>query len=297
MQSALTIYHASRLVDGAHCLATPQGTLQWLTLDDAGERFLLSSSALSLGGNIALCEESEELSRLMSLMQAALDNPAIPHLHGPRPEPTVLTTPYNPRCEACDTVRGIGQRCPQHAQPVPQVPVVEVPEPSPVESAFRDALATVVARAAQCPAIEAGRLAKAEALVLHGAVALTEDAPDGALVVSSRDGIGYAIGHGQCQCEDWQRGTVWCKHRIAGALLRRMQAFVTALTEPQPEPAPEPLPAPLPASFPEAPASVNCHLIIDGRSCQVTLRDTDETRLMARLHAFLAAHPLPPRSA
>ncbi len=174
----LTIYHASRLVDGAHCLATPQGNGRWLTLDDDGQRCLLSSSALSLGGNIALCESSEEMARLTALMQAALNNPAVPHLYGPRPEPTVLTTPYNPRCDACDTVRGIGQRCPQHAQPEAQGPV----------------------------------------------------------------------------------------------------------------------PAPLPASFSAAPAAVNVHLIIDGRPCQVTLSDTDETRLMARLHAFLAAHPLPSRT-
>ena len=49
--------------------------------------------------------------------------------------------------------------------------------------------------------------------------------------------------------------------------------------------------APLP--LPEAPASVNCHITIAGRQVQVTLRDTDETRLLARLTALLAQYPLP----
>ena len=33
--------------------------------------------------------------------------------------------------------------------------------------------------------------------------------------------------------------------------------------------------------LPEAPASANCHVMIAGRQVQVTLRDTDETRLLA----------------
>lgn len=44
----------------------------------------------------------------------------------------------------------------------------------------------------------------------------------------------------------------------------------------------------------EAPASINTHLTIDGYTCQLTLRDTDETRLLSRLHAILAQFPLTP---
>ena len=37
-----------------------------------------------------------------------------------------------------------------------------------------------------------------------------------------------------------------------------------------------------PAPLPEAPASVNVHITIAGRQVQLTLRDTDEVRLLAR---------------
>jgi hypothetical protein len=45
------------------------------------------------------------------------------------------------------------------------------------------------------------------------------------------------------------------------------------------------------APLPEAPASVNCYLTIDGHRCQVTLRDGNETRLLTRLGALLAQFP------
>jgi hypothetical protein len=45
--------------------------------------------------------------------------------------------------------------------------------------------------------------------------------------------------------------------------------------------------------LPEAPASVNVRLQIDGRDCQLTLRDTNEARLLQRLQAVLAQYPAP----
>jgi hypothetical protein len=44
--------------------------------------------------------------------------------------------------------------------------------------------------------------------------------------------------------------------------------------------------------LPEAPCSVNVRLLIAGRDCQLTLRDHDEGRLLARLQAVLAQYPL-----
>jgi hypothetical protein len=44
--------------------------------------------------------------------------------------------------------------------------------------------------------------------------------------------------------------------------------------------------------LPEAPASVNVHVTIGGRDVQVTLRDTDESRLLQRLEAVLALYPV-----
>ena len=58
---------------------------------------------------------------------------------------------------------------------------------------------------------------------------------------------------------------------------------------PSPPAHPETLRAPLP----EAPASVNCHITIEGRQVLVTLRDSDETRLLGRLAALLKQYPLP----
>ena len=48
-----------------------------------------------------------------------------------------------------------------------------------------------------------------------------------------------------------------------------------------------------PPPLPEAPASVNCHITIAGRQVQLTLRDTDEGRLLERLAAVLAQYPVP----
>jgi len=58
-----------------------------------------------------------------------------------------------------------------------------------------------------------------------------------------------------------------------------------------PEPAPPP-PRPV-AALGEAPASVNVRVTICGREVQITLRDTDEARLLERLQEVLQRYPLP----
>src|SRR5215471_16202721 len=45
-------------------------------------------------------------------------------------------------------------------------------------------------------------------------------------------------------------------------------------------------------ALPEAPASVNFHTTIAGRQIQITLRDIDETRLLARLETLLQRFPV-----
>ena len=60
-------------------------------------------------------------------------------------------------------------------------------------------------------------------------------------------------------------------------------------TPPETPAAPPSAPPPLP----EAPASVNCHITIAGRQVQLTLRDSDEARLLERLQAVLALYPMP----
>ena len=41
----------------------------------------------------------------------------------------------------------------------------------------------------------------------------------------------------------------------------------------------------------EAPASLNCVIVVDGRPCQITLRDSDELRLLARMAKVLRMYP------
>ena len=44
-------------------------------------------------------------------------------------------------------------------------------------------------------------------------------------------------------------------------------------------------------ALPEAPASCNVHVTLAGRTVQVTLRDSDEQRLLARLETLLQRFP------
>lgn len=77
-----------------------------------------------------------------------------------------------------------------------------------------------------------------------------------------------------------------CNRIAAGIQRRALQAVSTctvALTQPA---------AAAHHALPEAPASANCHVTIAGRQVQVTLRDTDETRLLARLTTLLAQYPV-----
>jgi hypothetical protein len=48
----------------------------------------------------------------------------------------------------------------------------------------------------------------------------------------------------------------------------------------------------VPQGLGEAPASVNCHITVAGRQVQLTLRDSDEGRLLERLQAVLAQFPV-----
>jgi len=47
-----------------------------------------------------------------------------------------------------------------------------------------------------------------------------------------------------------------------------------------------------PPALPEAPASANVHVTVAGRKVQVTLRDSDEQRLLARVEALLQRFPV-----
>jgi hypothetical protein len=132
-----------------------------------------------------------------------------------------------------------------------------------------------------------GRVDKAVALVLNGDVDLL---PDGtARVYSQSNGITSSlVVNGHCDCQDFARApSQWCKHRIAHGIQMRVQARL-----PQPaatDSADHPQAGA--QSLPEAPASVNVRLQIAGRECQLTLRDVDEWKLLARLEEVLQKFP------
>jgi hypothetical protein len=93
-----------------------------------------------------------------------------------------------------------------------------------------------------------------------------------------------------CTCADFERGQApegWCAHRIAAGIQKRVQELL-------PPAAADKMPPLQPvAPLPEAPASMNVHLTISGRQVQLTLRDSDEGRLLGRLEAVLQRFPLP----
>jgi hypothetical protein len=88
------------------------------------------------------------------------------------------------------------------------------------------------------------------------------------------------------------------KHRLAYALYKRASALGRQRLEAQLDGPQQAQPgaraqaeAPA-AALPEAPASANCYIDIAGRKVQVTLRDSDESRLLARLEQLLQRFPV-----
>jgi len=152
-----------------------------------------------------------------------------------------------------------------------------------------------------------GRVDSAVKIVLAGDVELM---PDGKAKVASQSNgtTAYHVVNGECSCKDFPKApSNWCKHRIAAGLQKRATALAKQklaqldgasnghaeapsqppAESPQGQPQGETVP-----TLPEAPASANCHILIEGRQVQVTLRDTDETRLLTRLAALLQQYPL-----
>jgi hypothetical protein len=154
-------------------------------------------------------------------------------------------------------------------------------------AAWRAAVAEIAAKAhAKLPECN-GRVDSAVKIVLAGDVELRADGT--ARVASQSNGTTeYHIVNGHCDCRDYEKAPHnFCKHRLSAAIAKRAQELVKATLDAVPAPS-QPTPAPLP----EAPASVNVHLELAGRQVQLTLRDTDEGRLLERLEAVLQRFPL-----
>lgn len=160
---------------------------------------------------------------------------------------------------------------------------------TPVPPAFREAVTTVAARARAAFPESHTRIDEAVTTVLSGGVELFADGT-GRVTSQEGDTLQYHIVNGHCDCADVaQAPEGWCVHRLSVAIARRAK-------EQAAQPGEELAVRQLPPSLPEAPASVNCHVTILGRQVQVTLRDTDETRLLERLTALLARYPVPDAS-
>ena len=157
--------------------------------------------------------------------------------------------------------------------------------------AFRTAVCQVSELAhARLPEALHGNLERATALVLTGRVWREED---GSWQVQASDGQTWYRPNGHCTCRNAATAEGgWCKHRLAAALYRRAAERVQEqATTVDVEQAFEPAPSPAPVALPEAPASVNTYVTVGGRQCQITLRDTDEARLLSRLQVMLAQYP------
>jgi hypothetical protein len=139
---------------------------------------------------------------------------------------------------------------------------------------FRALVADIATRAkARLPEAVNGRIESAVKLVLVQDVTPQDDGS--ILVGSSTDPLKtYRLEGTSCECQDFTRGQApdgWCQHRIAAGIAKRVQELLP------PEPAPEVFSVDTNnVPLPEAPASVNVHLQIDGRDCQLTLRDSDQ---------------------
>ena len=156
------------------------------------------------------------------------------------------------------------------------------------------------------------RLSAAVALVKAGKVFQTS-AGLWQVDSSSTQGLTYTV-NGTCACEDHHYNHPpqgLCKHRLSMFLAQRTMTLmrqppapvVPEMVEPFPDNDPEDVPAsptvetePVPASppLPEAPASCNVSVTIGGHKVQVTLRDSDEHRMLDRLAVVLQQFPVPP---
>src|SRR5262249_3010815 len=133
---------------------------------------------------------------------------------------------------------------------------------------YREAVLTLADRARQALPNHVSRIDKAVMLCLNGHVEVVEGRYR---VVSQQDGKSqYFLVNGTCTCQDFTSGKAqgWCKHRLAGNIHRKALEMTKAQ---------EPV-----ATHYEAPCSVNTRLILAGREIQLTLRDSDEKRLLMR---------------
>ncbi len=179
-----------------------------------------------------------------------------------------------------------------------------VPE-NPARHAWRTAVAEIAEKAKAALPECNGRVDSAVKIVLAGDVELLADGK--AKVASQSNGTtAYHIVNGSCDCKDFPRAPQgFCKHKLAYGLYKRAYPLAKAKLEaatapqnghtapqavteqPQVQPQGEAV-----STLPETPASANVYVTLSGRKVQVTLRDSDEQHLLARLEALLQRFPV-----
>ena len=155
---------------------------------------------------------------------------------------------------------------------------------------FTDALQVEVATLQAQHPILAGALDRAYTLLAAGGLFPLDDGRTAHVQSQSNPTVSHLV-NGTCDCKATQYHAAPCAHRLA---FRVYQRTVERLTVDPEDERWEPVAGPeAPAPLPEAPASVNVRLQMDGREVQLTLRDTNEGRLLQRLAAMLQQYPLP----
>ena len=174
---------------------------------------------------------------------------------------------------------------------------------APARKAWHDAVSEIAEKAkAKLPECR-GRVESAVKMVLAGDVALQADGT--AKVASQSNGsMAYHVVNGHCDCQDFAKAPHnLCKHRVSAAIARRAHELAQqrlaqleeaqhGISQPLPEYSQVQPQGATPPALPEAPASANVHVTLAGRTVQVTLRDSDEQRLLARLEALLQRFPV-----
>jgi hypothetical protein len=176
----------------------------------------------------------------------------------------------------------------------------DLPE-NPARQLFTNTVITVAAQAKAALPEANGRVDRARDLVLGGLVSRNADST---FTVRSQQGKdkSYTV-NGSCACPDAEKGQPQCKHLIATWIWRKARKAVEeqlasegngqhAPAQPAEAPKVEQSKADVPATaLPEAPASCNVYVTLAGRKVQVTLRDSDEVRMLARLEQLLQRFP------
>jgi hypothetical protein len=173
---------------------------------------------------------------------------------------------------------------------------------TPARKAFREAVEAVAQKARKALPEANGRIDAAVKIVLQGDVDIL---PEGKAKVASQSNgtTKYFIVNGTCDCKDFPKAPQgFCKHRLSAALYKRSTTLAKQkleqldgnhnghLTSAQHTEAPQAT-APVAIPLPEAPASANVYVTLAGRKVQMTLRDSDEQRLLERLETLLQRFP------